>query len=185
MQIAFYLLFSYIAGSIMFGYIIGRIYGKVDIRTVGSGNVGARNIGRSINKLAFIVTFLGDASKGAVVVLLGRALGLSGEIQLIGFLLVLIGHIWPITLAFHGGKGISSFLGGIIAFEPSTAFIILASFCITYPLFRSFTKSGLLSLCTIPIYLFFQAYTYAVIIIVTIAVIIILFAHRTNIKERI
>lgn len=180
-----YFFLSYLIGCIMFGYIIGKSFGKMDIRKVGSGNVGARNIGRSLNKTAFVATFIGDAGKGAAVILLGRAFGFSEEIQLIGFLLVLIGHIWPITLSFKGGKGISSFLGGIIAFEPTVSIVILACFAITYPFFRSFTISGLLSLCVLPIYLFFQSHTYTSVGIITLTVITILFAHRTNIKERV
>ncbi len=186
MVIVIYFFLSYFIGCIMFGYIIGRLFGKIDIRKVGSGNVGARNIGRSLNKTAFVATFLGDASKGAAVILLGRMLGFSEEIQLVGFLFVLIGHIWPISLSFKGGKGISSFLGGIIAFEPTVIIVILISFAITYPLFRSFTMSGLLSLCIVlPIYFFIESYTYTSVGMIALAVITILFAHRTNIKERV
>ena len=185
MPTVIYFFLSYLTGCIMFGYIIGRWFGKIDIRKVGSGNVGARNIGRNLNKTAFVATFIGDACKGVAVILLGRAFGFSEEIQLIGFLFVLIGHIWPITLGFKGGKGISSFLGGIIAFEPTVAIVILVCFAITYPFFRSFTLSGLLSLSTLPIYLFIQSHTYPSIGIITLAVMTILFAHRTNIKERV
>jgi acyl phosphate:glycerol-3-phosphate acyltransferase len=180
-----YFFLSYLIGCIMFGYIIGRLFGKMDIRQVGSGNVGARNIGRSLNRSAFVATFLGDAGKGAAAILLGRAFGFSEEIQLIGFLFVLIGHIWPITLGFKGGKGISSFLGGIIAFEPTVTIVILVCFAITYPFFRSFTLSGLLSLSSLPIYLFIDSHTYPSVGIIILAVITILFAHRTNIKERV
>ncbi|MCM3603259.1 glycerol-3-phosphate acyltransferase [Robertmurraya korlensis] len=185
MVVVVYFFVSYFIGCIMFGYIIGRLFGKMDIRKVGSGNVGARNIGRSLNKTAFVATFLGDASKGVAVILLGRMLGFSEEIQLDGFLFVLIGHIWPITLSFQGGKGISSFLGGIIAFEPTVTIVILVSFAITYPMFRSFTISGLLSLCILPVYFFIASYTYTSVGMIALTVITILFAHRTNIKERV
>lgn len=180
-----YFFLSYLIGCIMFGYIIGRLFGKMDIRKVGSGNVGARNIGRSLNKTAFVATFLGDAGKGATAILLGRAIGFSEEIQLVGFLFVLIGHIWPITLGFKGGKGISSFLGGIITFEPTVTIVILVCFALTYPFFRSFTISGLLSLSILPIYLFIDSHTYPSVGIIILTVITILFAHRTNIKERV
>lgn len=182
MVVVVYFFLSYFIGCIMFGYIIGRLFGKMDIRKVGSGNVGARNIGRSLNKTAFVATFLGDASKGAAAILLGRMLGFSEEIQLAGFLFVLVGHIWPITLSFQGGKGISSFLGGIIAFEPTGIVVILVSFAITYPFFRSFTMSGLLSLCILPIYFFIESYTYTGVSIIALTIITILFAHKTNIK---
>jgi glycerol-3-phosphate acyltransferase PlsY len=185
MIVVVYFFVSYFIGCIMFGYMIGRLFGKVDIRKVGSGNVGARNIGRSLNKTGFVATFLGDASKGVTVILLGRMLGFSEEIQLVGFLFVLIGHIWPITLSFKGGKGISSFLGGIIAFEPTVIMVILVSFAITYPFFRSFTISGLLSLCILPVYFFMESYTYTSVGMIALTVITILFAHRTNIKERV
>ncbi|MFC0474074.1 glycerol-3-phosphate acyltransferase [Robertmurraya beringensis] len=184
MVVVVYFFLSYFIGCIMFGYIIGRLFGKMDIRKVGSGNVGARNIGRSLNKTAFLATFLGDASKGAAAIFLGRMLGFSEEIQLAGFLFVLVGHIWPITLSFQGGKGISSFLGGIIAFEPTVIVVILVSFAITYPFFRSFTISGLLSLCILPIYFFIESYTYTGVGIIALTIITILFAHRTNIKEK-
>jgi len=80
MYIFSYILGAYLVGTIMFGFIIGKLFGKVDIRTLGSGNVGARNIGRNLSKPAFVATFLGDAGKAFFIVFIGRLLE-PGKIQ--------------------------------------------------------------------------------------------------------
>jgi len=117
-------------------------------------------------------------------VFIGRLLELPDELVLTGVLFVVIGHIWPITLSFCGGKGISSFLGGMIAFDPIVTLVIIIGFLIAFPFLRGFTKAGLLSFTLLPVYLYLAAYSFSSILVVIIAIGLVLFAHRTNIKER-
>ena len=133
-----YFIFSYLIGSIMFGFLITKIFYRKDIRVQGSGNVGARNAGRLHGKTAFVLIFLGDALKGALVILAARYLQFSETIQLIGLALAILGHIKPITLKFKGGKGISTFIGGIITFEPVLVPVIILGFRRSLPFFEKF-----------------------------------------------
>lgn len=120
----------------MFGYLVTKLLYHNDIRFDGSGNVGARNAGRLHGKKAFVVIFLGDALKGVLVILIARYFGFSDHIQLVGLGLAILGHLKPITLKFKGGKGISTFIGGIIMFEPLLILVIILAFYCTLSLYK-------------------------------------------------
>lgn len=182
MTILFYLLTAYIIGTIMFGYIIGRLIGKVDIRTVGSGNVGATNVGRVMGKGAFIATFIGDASKAVFIIFLGKSLTLPVSIQLLGLLIVIIGHMWPITLSFHGGKGIASYLGGIIILEPWITVVLIGIFSVSYLILKKYTKAGLLSLFLTSICFVFFTYSLSELSILFVTTLVVLYADRFDRK---
>jgi acyl phosphate:glycerol-3-phosphate acyltransferase len=179
-----YFILSYLLGGIMSGFFVVKILGNNDIRTKGSGNVGARNAGRLLGKKGFILTFLGDAAKGVLVIIIARALNYSEEIQLIGLTLALIGHIKPIFLRLQGGKGISTFIGGMITFEPVLIPMIMIGFLILYLFLKSFTFSGLGSFLLIPITLNYLDYSQLSCIISIGMLILLYFTHIENIKER-
>lgn len=103
---------SYLLGSILFGVVIAKIKGIENLRTSGSGNVGATNIARvSGNKKLGIVVAILDALKGAIPIMVARHFSLTdSEIATVGIMAV-IGHIFPIWHSFKGGKGVATFLG--------------------------------------------------------------------------
>lgn len=179
-----YFLLAYFLGNIMTGFLVVRLLGKDDIRKQGSGNVGARNAGRVLGRKAFILTFLGDAVKGGLVILIARYFGFADEIQLTGLALAILGHIKPILLRFQGGKGISTFIGGIITLEPYLIPIIILGFLIIYLFIRSFTFAGLGSFLFIPITQYFLKYSYISCLMTMVIISILYFVHRENIKER-
>lgn len=180
-----YFIFAYLIGNIMTGFLVVKLFGQNDIRRQGSGNVGARNAGRIHGKKAFVLTFLGDALKGAIVVALARYyFHFSEEIQLLGLTLAILGHIKPILLRFQGGKGISTFIGGIILFEPITVPVIIIGFLILYLFMKSFTFSGLAAFLFIPITHYFLHYSLLTCLIEIAILIILYLAHIENIKER-
>lgn len=179
-----YWLFAYFLGNMMTGFLVVRLIGKDDIRKQGSGNVGARNAGRILGKKGFILTFLGDALKGALIVLIARYFGFADEILLVGIALAILGHIKPILLGFQGGKGISTFIGAMITFEPLLIPIIIAGFLVIYLFIKSFTFAGLGSFVLIPIALYYLHYSNTSCFITIGILIILYFAHRENIKER-
>lgn len=135
-------------------------------------------------KKAFVLTFLGDALKGAVVIFAGRLLEFTGLEQLIGLAFALIGHIKPILFQFKGGKGISAFIGGALAFEPVLAIVIIIAFLITYPFTKSFTFSGLGSFLVLPVAIFFMHDSFTSMWGFIGLTIIILFAHKQNLIEK-
>ena len=105
---------GYIAGSIPFGMVLARLMGLGNLRDIGSGNIGATNVLRTGNKKAAALTLLFDAAKGAVVVLLARALAGEAAAQLAA-LAAMLGRCFPVWLKFNGGKGVATFLGIMLA----------------------------------------------------------------------
>lgn len=108
---------GYLAGSIPFALLVSRAMRLPDPRTYGSGNIGATNVLRSGNRIAALATLAGDAAKGWVAVLVASALGLAVElVALVGFA-AFLGHVFPVWLRFHGGKGVATAAGVLIAFD--------------------------------------------------------------------
>ena len=105
--------FSYIVGSIPFGLILTKIFLKIDIRKIGSKNIGATNVLRTGNKSIAIFTLLLDIFKGSVPILITNYY-FPNLIYLSG-LAAFLGHIYPVWLKFKGGKGVATYLGIILA----------------------------------------------------------------------
>lgn len=118
--------FGYLLGSIPFGILITRFAGTADIRTIGSGNIGATNVLRTGRKDLAALTLLGDALKGTVAVLVARY-ALGEEAALLAGLGAFAGHLWPVWLGFKGGKGVATFLGVTLAlFWPAAIVFAIA-----------------------------------------------------------
>ncbi len=115
-QLILWAALGYLLGSIPFGMIVARVMGLGNLRQIGSGNIGATNVLRTGNKAAAALTLLFDAAKGAVAVLLARALAGEDAAQ-IAALAAFLGHCFPIWLGFKGGKGVATFLGLWLALD--------------------------------------------------------------------
>jgi len=105
---------GYGLGSVPFGMVLARLMGLGDLRKQGAGNIGATNVLRTGNRAAAAATLVLDAGKGAVAVLLARALAGEAAAQLAG-LAAILGHCYPVWLGFRGGKGVATFLGLLLA----------------------------------------------------------------------
>lgn len=112
--LALWAIVGYLLGSIPFGMVLSKLMGLGDLRQIGSGNIGATNVLRTGNKPAAALTLLLDGAKGAVAVLLARALAGEDAAQ-IAALTAFLGHCFPIWLKFKGGKGVATFLGLMLA----------------------------------------------------------------------
>lgn len=108
---------SYSIGCFSTGYYLVRFWTGTDIRKFGSGATGARNVSRLLGKTGFVITFLGDFLKGLITVWLASMLTKQHWVITASLLAVVIGHILPAQLSFHGGKGIATVLGGGIFFD--------------------------------------------------------------------
>ncbi|WP_203332085.1 glycerol-3-phosphate acyltransferase [Planococcus beigongshangi] len=176
-----YFLFSYLIGNILTAWLVGKWKG-VDLTKERSGNLGARNAGAVIGKLAFILTFLGDAGKGAALVFIGFyfdfplwAIAFSG-------LLAVIGHIFPFWLRGRGGKGIAVFIGVTFFLTPELFLAMFVLFIAFYPLFRSATLC-MLSAFTAFIVMAAVLQVMPVVWPLIAAIIIIVIKHRFDIEE--
>jgi len=110
---------SYLLGSVPFAVLVSRALRQADPRTYGSGNPGATNVLRGGSRAGAVLTLLGDAGKGALAVWVGRQLGDAGALWPIACgAAAFLGHVFPVFLRFQGGKGVATFLGVLIAFEP-------------------------------------------------------------------
>lgn len=105
---------GYLLGSIPFGMVLTRAMKLGDLRSIGSGNIGATNVLRTGNKAAAAATLLLDSGKGAAAVLIARAL-LGEEAAQIAGGAAFLGHLYPVWLRFRGGKGVATFLGTVLA----------------------------------------------------------------------
>src|SRR5215469_12901328 len=122
------LIFGYLCGSIPFGIVLTRLAGTQDLRTIGSGNIGATNVLRTGNKKLAAATLLGDMLKGTfAVAVANRVLGLDAAIA--AALGAFLGHLFPVWLGFKGGKGVATFIGLLLGFG---AWIALAAFCVIW-----------------------------------------------------
>lgn len=176
-----YLIMSYLIGNLMTAWWVGKRNG-VDLREFRSGNLGARNAGAVIGKPAFFLTFLGDASKGALVIILGFQFEFAVWIVAFGGLLVILGHLFPFWLKGKGGKGIATFIGVGLSFDPLLFSTFVIGFAIFLPLLRSATLS-----------MFFGYVTYIIGIVIIeelmnvwpliLAVIFILYRNRFDFQQ--
>jgi acyl phosphate:glycerol-3-phosphate acyltransferase len=138
---------AYVLGSIPFGVVVARMKG-VDLRQVGSGNIGATNVARALGKGWAVVVLAADAAKGFVPVWLGRRLGLPpSAVALAGFIAI-VGHMFTIFLRGRGGKGVATSLGVALALSPLAALLGFAVYILIFALTRLSSLGSLLGVWT-------------------------------------
>ena len=177
-----YWLCSYIIGTFLTAYVIAKSKG-IDLSKEGSGNFGARNIGRIVGSWAFIVTMLGDGLKGAAVVLAGYALGFSMVTVVIGLIFTVLGHVYPFWREFKGGKGVATGIGGLIFVLPIGALLLAVGFLLILVITRSTTK-GMLGAFAVYAGYFIYEWSPASIAVI-IVIFLVIWANRENIAEKI
>ena len=175
-----FIVFSYLLGSIPFGYLIFYFSEGRDIRTLGSGNIGATNVLRSKGKLAGLLTLALDILKGAVPVIYGRIHFDLPWFVLLGALAVLLGHVFPVFLKFRGGKGVASLVGIFLAFYYPALLVFLAVFLLTLEI-DPFCFAGFLAGNDRVVFLRPVHEWWETAIVVFVMLLLIVFRHRSNI----
>jgi len=117
---------GYLLGSVPFAVIVSRAFRLADPRSFGSGNPGATNVLRSGSKAAAMLTLLGDAAKGWLAMFLAAKVGADGTAIAVAGLAAFLGHVFPFTLGFRGGKGVATALGVLLGFSGALAGITAA-----------------------------------------------------------
>jgi len=138
---------AYLVGSIPFGVVVARAKG-VDLRQVGSGNIGATNVARALGKGWAVAVLLGDAAKGFVPVWLGRRLAMPPEIIAAAGGAAIVGHMFTLFLRGRGGKGVATSLGVALALSPVTALIGFGAYIVVYAATRLSSLGSLLGVWT-------------------------------------
>ena len=147
---------AYLLGSIPFGYLLVRIFRKEDIRTTGSGNIGATNVARSGAKGLAIATLLLDLGKAFLAVRIAQYLVPGNyDVAVLAAVAAILGHIFPIWLRFRGGKGVASALGVFLALTWPSAFCILAVFVIVFALTKYVSLASIVGAASFPFFGFY------------------------------
>src|SRR6185503_10261527 len=126
---------AYLIGSIPFSYLVARRKG-VDVRTVGSGNVGATNVMRSAGRAAGILAFVLDFAKGAAATALALRVVGGASLPSVAAVLAVLGHMYPPWLGFRGGKGVATGAGAFLPIAPAATVAALVVFAVTLALSR-------------------------------------------------
>jgi glycerol-3-phosphate acyltransferase PlsY len=140
---------GYLLGSIPFGLLLTRLAGHGDIRSIGSGNIGATNVLRTGNKALALAVLLLDSGKGAAAVLIaGAILGGGTEVAAVG---AVLGHLFPVWLGFKGGKGVATALGTLLALAWPLGIIACGTWLLTALIFRISSLAALTAMLAAPI----------------------------------
>ncbi len=178
---------AYLLGSISFAVVVSRLFGLADPRSYGSGNPGATNVLRSGSKAAAAMTLLGDAAKGAVAVWLVRAFGPpfgAGELAVaLAALAAFVGHLYPLFFAFKGGKGVATFLGGLLALNFGAGLMACATWLVIALLFRYSSLASLCAAIVAPLGLLWLTGAPAASLLVAAMSLLLIFRHRQNIAN--
>src|SRR5205085_5951801 len=145
-------LLGYLLGSIPFGLILTRLAGTQDLRTVGSGNIGATNVLRTGHKGLAAATLLGDMLKGTLAVTLASSIG-GPNAAMIAALAAFLGHLFPVWLNFKGGKGVAVYIGVLIGLFWPAAVVFCVVWLATAATTRYSSLSGLVASFITPIFL--------------------------------
>lgn len=143
---------AYLLGAIPFGYLIVKERTGVDVRSVGSGNVGATNVLRVAGKLPAVGVLMMDMAKGCFPVLVGRVLGASPEILAAIAFAAVVGHVFPVFLGFRGGKGVATALGAFIALAPIATVSSAAVFILLVVWKRYVSLASVVAVGTFPLW---------------------------------
>jgi glycerol-3-phosphate acyltransferase PlsY len=179
--LAIALVVGYLLGSIPFGLLLTRFAGSGDIRSVGSGNIGATNVLRTGRKGLAAGTLLGDMLKGAAAVLLMRYLaGLNAG--LVAGLGAVLGHVFPVWLGFKGGKGVATYIGVLIAVSWLVALMFGVIWAVVAGVTRYSSLSGLIASALTPVLLYIGVGSKSALLFAVLTVIVWIM-HRGNIQR--
>jgi glycerol-3-phosphate acyltransferase PlsY len=143
------LAFGYLCGSIPFGLILTRLAGTADIRSIGSGNIGATNVLRTGRKGLAAATLLGDVLKGTLAVLVVEHFG-GRELALLAAAGALLGHLFPVWLGFRGGKGVATYIGVLLVLAWPAALAFCAIWLVVAALSRYSSLAALAASAATP-----------------------------------
>jgi glycerol-3-phosphate acyltransferase PlsY len=172
---------GYLLGSISFGLVLTKLAGTEDLRSIGSGSIGATNVLRTGNKALAAGTLLGDMLKGTAAVVLTGTLWGPNAAMLAG-LGAFLGHLYPVWLKFKGGKGVATYIGVLLGLFWPAAFMFGAIWLATAFTSRYSSLSALVASFVTPIFLWFFGHP-ALASLFAVLTLLLFYAHRENIKR--
>ena len=176
-------LLAYALGSFPTGYYLLRLRTGQDIRQLGSGTAGSRNVARTVGLAPAAITLAGDAAKGALAAGVAVLFGLEPWAVLLAMAAVVAGHIWPAQLRFRGGKGLATVMGAALVFDYRLVLVACVAAAITAGLTRRITVGGLIAVLVAPLVAALTGHAQIDVIGLALLAAVVLFAHRENIQS--
>ncbi|MGD1211831.1 MAG: glycerol-3-phosphate 1-O-acyltransferase PlsY [Candidatus Acidiferrales bacterium] len=147
---------AYLLGSIPFGILIVKARGGPDVRSTGSGNIGAANVARSAGALAGVLTLVLDAGKGYLAVWLAeRVTGSSGRWMMIAAVASVIGHVFPVWLRFRGGKGVATTFGAFLPICSDAVVLAAVLWLLVVAFWRYSSLGSIVATAALPVFVYF------------------------------
>jgi glycerol-3-phosphate acyltransferase PlsY len=178
-------LFAYVLGCVTAGYYLVRLLAEEDIREIGSGSVGARNVSRVLGKTGFFLTLLFDFGKGSLAVVIARHFTTNEYLVALAMIVVVMGHIWPAQLRFHGGKGMATSLGALLVYDPELAITFGFLFLGLFIVFRRTVLPGLAAMACLPLAAMMLGRDSTQVVLISVLSGLVLIGHRKNLMEEI
>jgi glycerol-3-phosphate acyltransferase PlsY len=175
------LMVGYLLGSIPFGLILTRAAGTQDLRSIGSGNIGATNVLRTGRKGLAAATLIGDALKGTVAVILAGYFG-GPNAAMAAALGAFLGHLFPVWLNFRGGKGVAVYIGVLIGLFWPAAIVFCVIWLTTAIVTRYSSLAALVASVVTPIFLWWFGHL-ALASLFAVLTLLLFYMHRENIKR--
>lgn len=173
---------AYLLGSIPTGLLLGKAYG-IDVRTEGSGNIGATNLYRTVGRKVGIITLLGDTLKGVLPVLAVKCSNLPVEYAAWVGLAAFCGHVFSVFLKFRGGKGVATALGVFLALSPVAVGIALMVFALLMLIWRYVSLGSIVAAAVMPIAVWLRGGSRVMVAVTTLIAVIVIIRHIENIKR--
>jgi glycerol-3-phosphate acyltransferase PlsY len=176
---------AYLFGSIPFGYLIVHWQRGVDVRTTGSGSIGATNVMRNLGVIGFAATFLLDFGKGIAAILLASRLTAANPVWVAAAAVgAIVGHCFPVWLKFRGGKGVATAVGVFLALAPLEVGISLGIFAVIVAISRTISLGSIIAVGAFPALLYFLDHPpLPTVIGASACAVIIIIQHRSNIRR--
>jgi glycerol-3-phosphate acyltransferase PlsY len=181
MLLALVALLAYLLGSIPFGLVLARLMGLGDLRAIGSGNIGATNVLRTGSKKAAFATLILDGAKGGVAVLIAQA-ALGPDAAQVAGLAAFLGHLYPVWLRFHGGKGVATFIGVTLALAWPVGLSICGIWLLVFAGTRISSLSALAA-AGMSVFVAFLLGALHLVALMLLLTILIFIKHRANIAR--
>jgi acyl phosphate:glycerol-3-phosphate acyltransferase len=175
------LMVGYLFGSIPFGLILTRAAGTQDLRSIGSGNIGATNVLRTGRKGLAAATLLGDALKGTLAVIIAGYYG-GPDAAMLAALGAFLGHLFPVWLKFKGGKGVAVYIGVLIGLFWPAAVVFCVIWITTALVSRYSSLAALVASVATPIFLWWFGHL-ALASLFAVLTLLLFYMHRENIKR--
>jgi glycerol-3-phosphate acyltransferase PlsY len=175
-------LIAYLLGSAPFGYLIVRWQKGIDVRTTGSGSIGATNVMRSLGPVGFAATFVLDVGKGLGAVLLAAKIARNDPVWIaVAATVAILGHCFPIWLRFRGGKGVATGVGVFVALAPLQLVLVLIIFAVVVAIWRYVSLGSTIAAAAFPILVYFLKQPPLPIVVgATVGAAIIIAQHHSN-----